>query len=400
MNRIIIPGKKYFLLLFLILPFIYTCSQNNSVQKEYDAIDVSPFENSAHHWYDITAEDNIIEPKKNQSRYRQNQIEEIAGNILLYQKNNGGWPKNYDILAVLTEEQKDSLIDAKNILNTTFDNGTTHTHVDYLAKAFTKAKVERFKEACINGIDFILSAQYPNGGWPQFYPDTNGYAKYITFNDGVFTGIMKVLKNICDGDSNYSFLDKDRKERIKTAYAKGLECILKCQINDNGRLTVWGQQHDNVTLKPQWARTFEPPGICNGESSDVILFLMSIDNPNKDAINSIQSAVKWVDDSKIKGIRIETKRVAPVKYKWSTFDFDRFVVEDPDAPPIWARYYELGTDKPLFCNRDGKVVYSLADVLHERRAGYSWYTYEPQEVLNKYSDWQKKWASDKNVLIQ
>jgi len=47
----------------------------------------------------------------------------------------------------------------------------------------------------------------------------------------------------------------------------------------------------------------------------------------------------------------------------------------------------------LFCNRDSKVVYSLAEVARERRSGYAWYTYNPQKVLAKYPAWSQKWLS-------
>ena len=384
--------------LIINLLMLNSCAQNKPVEKEYEMIDTSGFTNSAHHWYDINADDNVIEPKPHQPRYKPTQITGIADNILLYQKNNGGWPKNYDMLAILTDTQKDSLIKAKDILNTTFDNWATHTQVAYIAKTYEQTKNEKYKNACLKGIEYILSAQYPNGGWPQFWPDTSGYRKYITFNDGVFDGIMVVLKNILEKKTDYSFVDKELYSKVQTVYDKGLACLLKCQILDNGRLTAWGQQHDNVTLKPQWARAFEPPSICNGESVGVVLFLMSIDNPSKEVINSIQSAVKWFEDSKILGIRIGEKPVTPVKYKWSTIRIDRFVVKDPNAPPIWTRYYELKTERPLFCNRDSKFVYSLAEVKHERRVGYTWYTYEPQEVLDKYPPWQKKWAPNNNIL--
>lgn len=68
-------------------------------------------------------------------------------------------------------------------------------------------------------------------------------------------------------------------------------------------------------------------------------------------------------------------------------------MNDSSAAPIWTRYYELKTHRPLFCNRDSKVVYSLAEVLRERRDGYGWYTYEPQKVLKAYPEWEKKWVS-------
>jgi len=373
----------------------------NSAQKingRKGILDVKPFENSAHHWYDIWAPDNVIEPLKGKPRFNTNDIIHIADNIILFQKENGGWPKNYDMLAKLTEDQKFKVINSKKILNTTFDNWTTHSHVEYLAKVFTKTKIEKYKDACLKGIDFILSAQYPNGGWPQFFPDTSGYAKHITFNDGVMTGIMELLYGIVLKKKHFSFLDTRVHEKVKTAFDKGMECILKCQINDNGILTAWGQQHDNITLKPQWARTYEPPSICNLESAKLVIFLMKIANPSKEIRNAIQNCIKWFKDSEIKGIKIGIKKIKPVKYQYSTLKTDKFIVKDPKALPIWARYYELGTHKPLFCNRDGKVVYSYAEVLHERRAGYGWYTYDPQEVLDFYPSWHKKWARGENVL--
>ena len=386
-------AKASFFLWIFILPFTCLYSQN-----QYEPIDISQFYNSAHHWYDINADDNIIEPKKDQPRYKPNQIREIAENILLYQKNNGGWPKNYDMLAILNDEQKDSLLAAKNIFNTTFDNWTTHPQVEYLAQTFLQTRENKYQQACLKGIYFILSVQYPNGGWPQYFPDTSGYRKYITFNDGVMAGIMTVLKNILEKEPQYSFVKDGSLKEIKEAYEKGLACILNCQIKSNGRLTAWGQQHDNIDLRPQWARAFEPSAICNGESVDVVLFLMSIENPSEKIINSVQSTVRWFEDSKIMGIRIETKRVEPVEYRWSTISIDRVVVEDPEAKPIWTRYYELDTERPLFCNRDSKVVYSLAEVHHERRGGFTWYTYDPQTVLDKYPAWQNKWAPGKSVL--
>ncbi|MEI6586114.1 MAG: pectate lyase, partial [Sediminibacterium sp.] len=68
---------------------------------------------------------------------------------------------------------------------------------------------------------------------------------------------------------------------------------------------------------------------------------------------------------------------------------DKVMVIDSLAPPIWTRYYELKTHKPIFCNRDSKIVYSLAEVLRERRDGYAWYTYAPQQVINAYPTWLK-----------
>jgi len=394
--------KKIFRYIFFSFLLIILVAGNSSAQSNnYPAISMDPFGDSMRHWYGIHDDGNIIQPKQNQSRYTETEITKNADNILLYQRNNGGWPKNYDMQAILLPEQIDSLVQTKNQTHTTFDNSTTYTHIEYLAKVYSLTQIERYKNACQKGIGFVLEAQYSNGGWPQYFPIEQGnYSRRITFNDGAYIGIMEMLKKMVDNDPDFSFVGKNLREEVQQAYDKGLQCILKMQIIDNGKLTVWCQQHDEITLQPAWARAFEPPSICNGESASVVLFLMSIDEPDRKIIESVQNAITWFHDSKIYNIRVKTIQAPPEKSQWRTNTSDRIVVADATAPPIWTRYYELGTEKPLFCDRNSKLLYSLAEVSRERRSGYSWYTYAPKEVLDKYPEWQKKWAPEKNVLTQ
>lgn len=369
------------------------------LQAQTNAISMEPFGDSMRHWYGIRDNGNIIQPKKNQPQYTEAEITKIADNILLYQRNNGGWPKNYDMQAILLPEQIDSLIRTKAQTHTTFDNSTTYTHIEYLAKVYTQTRIEKYKSACLKGLDFVLVAQFKNGGWPQYFPLEEGdYSRHITFNDGAYIGIMNLLKKIVDDNSEFSFVDKELRKRIAEAYQKGLDCILKMQIVDQGKLTVWCQQHDEVTLQPAWARAFEPPSICNGESSGIVLFLMSIDRPDPKIIQAVQGAVKWFQESKILNTKVETVKAPAEKSQYRSYSVDKVVVNDPKAPPIWTRYYELNTERPLFSDRNSKFLYSMAEVSRERRVGYGWYTYAPQEVLNKYPEWQTKWAPNENVL--
>ena len=387
--------RKAFTLLFL---FGFLASSGQQVSR---LISTEPFGDSMRHWYGIRDAGNVINPVKNQPRYNESQIAEIANNILLFQRNNGGWPKNYDMQAVLTNDQVKKLIQTKETTNTTFDNGTTYTHIDYLASAYALTKNKLYKDACLRGINFILTAQYSNGGWPQYFPlEKDNYSTHITFNDGAFIGIMRLLKKIKDNDPDYSFLDESTRQQVEQAYLKGIECILKMQITNNGKLTVWCQQHDETTLQPAWARAFEPPCICNGESAEIVKFLMSIDHPEAVIIRAVQASVKWFQESKILNTRVETTDAPTESSKWREYSTDKVVVVDSTARPIWTRYYELGTGRPLFCDRNSKFLYSLADVSRERRVGYSWYTYAPQEILDNYTTWQKKWIPAENVLAQ
>ena len=164
---------------------------SQSIVKAPDRFpDTSRFGDSARHWYRIFDDERVIEPVEGRLRYDESEIEKIADNILLFQKENGGWAKNYDMRAILTKEQVKAVMDSKQAENTTFDNGATHSQLTYLAEAYTITKDVRYKEAFLKGLKFVGLAQYKNGGWPQFYPDTSGYRKHITFNDNAMIGIL------------------------------------------------------------------------------------------------------------------------------------------------------------------------------------------------------------------
>ena len=360
-------------------------------QKETKVFDVSGFQDSRHHWLDITDHEQVIVPSKDQKSYQPSNVREIADNILLYQQPNGGWPKNYDMMAILTADQKKILAEHRDSNNTTFDNGATYNQVEYLSKAFSLLGDKKYEEGVLRGLRFILKAQYKIGGWPQFYPDVSGYRKYITFNDGAMIGVMDVLQNIVQNVSYYSFVNDELRKEAGNAYQKGIDCILKCQIIENGTPTVWCQQHDNITLEPVGARAFELPSESSEESAEIVRLLMRVKNPDKEIINAVKNAVGWFQKVEIKGERVETIPAKHIVYKYHVANNDRIVVNDSSALPIWTRYYELGTGRPMFANRDGKKVYQLSDVLRERRTGYAWYGYWPQKLIAiDYPAWLKK----------
>lgn len=326
--------------------------------------------------------------------YATDEAVRIADNVLLYQRDTGGWQKNIEMANILGEQDKAKLRKAKSRDDSTLDNGATHTQIRYLAKVYYATRLERFRQALLRGIDYLFEAQYANGGWPQTYPGLRGYSKFITFNDGAMIGAMSVLRDIAEKKPEYAFVDEVRRQKANNAVQKGIECILKCQIVVNGKKTAWCAQHDEKTFIARKARSYELPSISGSESVGVVRFLMSIDNPAPEIIEVVQSAVAWFDHVKLAGIRQINKPDESLER-----GFDKVVIKDVTAPPVWARFYQIGTNRPIFCGRDGKIKYHMAEIEHERRTGYSWYGYGPAGLLAKdYPAWQKKWTPEKNVL--
>jgi PelA/Pel-15E family pectate lyase len=312
----------------------------------------------------------------------------IARTVLECQHPTGGWAKNTDWSRSLSASQIASL---KKADEATIDNGATYKEMIYLARVGAAtgdtALREASRAAFLRALDWLLTAQYDNGGWPQFYPLRKGYYTHITFNDDAMAGVLRLLRGISRGEKEYAFVDAARRERSSRALAKGIDCLLKTQIRVDGRPTVWCAQHDEKTLAPAPARIYEKASFSGSESVDLLRFLMEIEKPSPEIKAAVHGAAAWLEKAKIKGIRVERRTDAAKPNGW-----DRVVVPDPNAPPIWARFYELGTMRPIFCGRDGIVKYSLAEIEHERRTGYAWYTDRAASVLaTEYPAWRKRW---------
>jgi PelA/Pel-15E family pectate lyase len=329
---------------------------------------------------------NILEQPSNW--YATPDAARIADNVLLYQHDNGGWPKNIDMARTLSDADKEHLRATRNDAETTIDNGATHTQIRYLALVHAATGDERLADGARRGLEYLLKAQYDNGGWPQFYPLKPGYYSHITFNDGATIGAMRVLRDAADGKPPYEFVDADLRERSHRAIEKGLDVILKCQIVVDCKPTAWCAQHDEVDFRPRGARAYELPSQSGMESVAIVEYLMEIDHPSPEIKRAIQSAVQWFEQVKIEGVAIRWQRDPSLPRGG-----DRVITPDPTAKALWARFYEIGTNKPMYVGRDGVAREHLADVEYERRVGYNWIGEFAAELVEKeYPAWQKKWA--------
>ena len=253
----------------------------------------------------------------------------IAANILSYQSDLGGWPKNIDTTAMpYTGERKD--------LKPTFDNGATTDELRFLARMFNATHEDQYKAAFQKGYDHILKAQYPTGGWPQFYPPDRQYHRYITFNDDAMVRLMLFLRETYTSD-RYAFLDEARKQSAREEFDRGIDCILKCQIKVNGKLTAWCAQHDEKDYSPRPGRSYELVSLSGNESVGIVRLLMSLEHPSPQVIAAIDGAVDWFKAAQIRGIKVVEKPDAN-----SPKGFDKIVVEDPRLRRCGRGFTRLG----------------------------------------------------------
>lgn len=314
------------------------------------------------------------------ARYEAWQVREIADNFVAYQNADGGWPKNIDWLGILDADSVKATM-APHKLVSTLDNENIYSQIEYLSQVYERYGDERHAAAARRAIEYILAQQHRNGGWRGSDVDA------ITFNDNVMAGVLQTWLDIRQGRSCYDWIDAKLRRRIARSFDRGLALVLKCQYVRDGVKTVWGQQHDHKTLQPVKARSYELPGLTAGESAGVVTLLMAIENPSPEVVEAVRCAIAWFRESQIEGHRIDFVYVPEAEREDPAVSRDRIVVKDPDALPIWARYYELADNRPFFCRRDGTKVYTLAEVNAERRAGYGWYGDWGRWILAHYPEW-------------
>lgn len=316
--------------------------------------------------------------------YAVDEATRIANQVLLYQRDNGGWEKNVDMAAMLTQPERTKLTAEKNRTDTTIDNGATTTQLAYLAKVITAKNIDAHKTGFFKGLDFLLAMQYENGGFPQYFPLKTDYSRHITYNDNAMVNVLNLLRDIANKKEDYLFVDEGRRLKAEKAVERAISVLLKTQVVVNGKKTIWGAQHDEVTFKPAAARKFEPVSLTAGESVGIVRFLMLDKKPSLEVVDAIESAVKWFGANKLNGIR------------WERRNGENVVVKDKTAQPIWARFYEIETMKPIFIGRDGVVKYDVMQIEAERRNGYAWYVDSPRSLLADYPKWKEKVAAKQN----
>lgn len=253
----------------------------------------------------------------------------------------------------------------KRLNTSTYDDDNTQSalrflmaYVDAAAKAPADQRSPddaKIREALDYGLEKLMQAQYPAGGWPQrwdgkpydpakypvvkasypeSYPQTqpkSGYYGHYTLNDHTHRDAMLTLFEAHARLGKLEYLASAR---------RAADFLILAQMPEPQ--PIWAQQY-NSQLQPAWARAFEPPAVTSNESASAMLMLVQVFRFTGDIkyLEPLPAAIAWYRRSEV-------------------------------TPGRWARLNELKTNKPLYGDRDGKIHYTLEEITSERQTGYSW----------------------------
>ncbi|MFG6416157.1 pectate lyase [Roseateles sp. DC23W] len=320
--------------------------------------------------------------------YASAEARHVADVIVSFQTPAGGWSKSSPRDAGLRRPGQFYLLgrtptpgDSNWGWVGTFDNDATTTEMAFLARVAAQApgaEGDAYRKSFLRGLDYVFNAQFPTGGWPQVYPLMGGYHDAITYNDDAIGSITRLLADVARGQGDYAFVPPALRERARQAEARAIECILATQVRVEGRPTVWGQQHDPLTLAPVGARNYEPASLASAESAGMLVYLMSIESPSPQVVAAIEAGAAWFKASALRD------------KAWQRSAEGSALVDKPGAPPLWARYYSLSTGLPIFGDRDLSIHDDVSEISVERRNGYSWFNTGSQRALDEYRTWSAR----------
>ncbi len=214
-----------------------------------------------------------------------------------------------------------------------FDDDMTQGALSFLMDLDQVVDEPWLKESVDTGLQFMIKAQFENGAWSQWYPFIGGYHDYYTFNDGAINDCIRLMLKAHTIYGKEEYLNSTR---------RGGDFIILSQLPPPQ--AGWAQQYTH-DLKPAWARTFEPPGVCTLVTANNIRTLVNLYLYTKDEkyLKPIPKAVDWLENSKI-------------------------------GDNLWARLYEIGTNKPIYGDREdgNKVHYDYDKISEYERKSYSW----------------------------
>lgn len=256
------------------------------------------------------------------------------------QLESGGWPADFDFAGKDPEKwwlRQEALAGTtepgKQSNSTTLDDNKSQSALLFLLELAhdpASRDDQALRDAVAYAFDHLLAAQTKIGSWPQQFSGAapadgvvkkaaipaewpwkwpnKKYTGFHTLNDGNLHKVVELLLRAgqLTGEARY----------LESAKRCG-DFLLLAQFE--GGQPAWAQQYDEEMV-PAWARKFEPPAVSSTESLGACLTLFEIwlATGEEKYRATIPAALDWLEKAKLPNGR-------------------------------WARFYEFGTNKPLYC---------------------------------------------------
>lgn len=289
------------------------------------------------------------------------EVAEATGRALVWtQSEMGGWSYTGSVAGL----SKDVFPHPTFVgLCCTFDDNTTQGALSFLMHLDQYIDRSWLTDAIGRGLSFIIRAQFDDGAWPQWYPLRGKYSDYYTFNDGAINDNIAVLLRAYDLYNDQRFL---------SSAIRGGKFIIASQLPEPS--PGWAEQY-NWNLEPAWARSFEPPAVSAKITAGNLRTLMDLYIYTKDErfLKPCDAAISWLERVKL-----------PPKdryYSWDGYELRWMSKLEIGSEDVWARFYEIGTNKPIYVDEEGQLLGSPDNAYK----GYTWEgVWDIPKIIERY----------------
>lgn len=321
-----------------------------------------------------------------------------VGNALIFgQHPLGGWHYFIDFDHLGTQEWYEST--ASQFLhgmeeyryyygNCTFDDNVTQGATRFLLQLYLETLDPAYHSPLRKALDFILMAQYPNGGWPQRFPlrydfvheEFDDYTSNYTLNDDAMNNTIRTLLEAYVALGNEEYLE---------AACRGGDFFMISQ-GPKG-LPGWSEQFD-MNIQPDWGRTHEPPAIGTRQTAHTLDMLMELYlfTGDRRYLRPVPATLEWMESVKIEVLEDGVYDLARY-YDPETFLPIRKQFLDEKSPDGYILLHYSSSDEVPFSGRRQKVDYQKMKIEYDLLSGLN-----PEEVKELYNQRADQPESFKN----
>ena len=130
----------------------------------------------------------------------------LADNMLTWQMPHGGFDKR-GVAGYASpwngSAPRSGWTGANGVEIGTLDNDATVTEIMFLADVYKRSAGSTYRDGARRALDFVLTMQFPSGGFPQVYPARANvdYSNYVTFNDDAMARALVLLLQITEASA-------------------------------------------------------------------------------------------------------------------------------------------------------------------------------------------------------
>ncbi|MBU2884228.1 pectate lyase [Gilvimarinus agarilyticus] len=333
MIKLHLPGKFGLLTLLLV-----GCTSHEPV---YRPVSTAGFEQNLALWQTRAQSPNA--PKK---RYAADNILAVADNLLLMQRNNGGWPSGQHPFRPISDAERLQYLKDQNAKDASFRHHNIFPQIFYLSNVYLQTGDVRYRNAARKALKLVLASQIYNGGWTAQAIRQTQTDDLTAVDLAVTLGALQFLRKIAAGEIPYGYIHFGMRKQAADAVRKGDELLLRLQQAYDSRLTLWASHYSVNNSRPIAGDNAVPLALNVPLSVRIVDYLMAVQRPPGEVVRSVQGALGWLEAHSLQ--RWLARQPAPQSVGQNS-------VERSPERGVWAKYYDIDTSAPLMDGAEGSA---------------------------------------------